>query len=430
VQQPADYAAVKEAELRELEAITRGRRNVLFGSNTPSVLTITPPDMTVRVPEQYFAVEARAQLLAQTDIGVAHPDPGTSHDFAVYLSIIRTDEEETRDNVDTGTFVQTPTTRVTHRTLAPEVLILEAASPGPVPEPTVGAISATEERIGFVLLATFTWDGVAGAVTITQNTVPVVSLGSTGLPSHGAAHVSSDPIPYPTNVNRGMMPPASLPYLKNALNRMAPAAGSPIVTTQDGTNGPAGDTNYNTPYSPGGARGYLLDVNVGPSLNKSGSQLNLNFGTPPGGAAGVANAAARSDHKHFVFPELTPLYYNLTLSDIGPFAVPMDQVPLGPTNILIDPAREGQLAIIQVEMICSGPDTGPDNRVALMHLVSPGSGHVRYASCRASGSHDATMNTTTVIMPIGTGGNLTVQGLQNINSSARFRISVQGYVGQ
>src|SRR5690606_32425050 len=130
------------------------------------------------------------------------------------------EQNENRNNVDPVTFVQTPTVRVTHKLLVAESVINNAASPGPVAPPPTGVIGPGQERLGYVLLATFTWDGVAGTFAISQNTLPVINIGSAGVPPHGASHVTTDPIPYPTTTERGMMPAASLPYLKNSLSRV------------------------------------------------------------------------------------------------------------------------------------------------------------------------------------------------------------------
>lgn len=416
-----------------VEAMTNGRRNVLFGTHTPVVLALVAPDVTVRIPAQYYAAEGRLRFLPQTDVVITHPSPGTDHDFGIYLAVYLEDQTETRENVDVVTFVQTPTSRVTHRLLVAEVVVTNIASPGTPPAPSTGSgvPGPGQERLGSVLLATFTWDGVAGSITITQNLADVVSIGSTGLPVHGGTHVTTDPIPYPTATHRGVMPPASLPYLKSTLVRVAKPSGSPMLITTDGTNGPAGDENF-AAFNPSTAKGVLLDIDVGASLNKTGDKLHQTFGTPPGGAAGSANASARSDHKHIIFPADIQKYYNLTtVSVIGPLGCPMDPVPLSvPQSILIDATRPNQIAILQVEMITDSPDSGSDDQIATMVIQNTPGLAARFASVRSSGNADRTMNTTTIYIPLSSTGTITVLNQANCNNTTKFRIGLVGFFGQ
>lgn len=412
-----------------LEAVTNGKRDVLFGVHTPVIHIIAAPNVTIRIPAQYYAADGRVRLLPQTDIAFAHPNPGTNHDFAVYLTVIQEDQSENRNNVDLVTFVQTPTARITHKTLLEDAIILDAASPGPAPTPPTGVIGPGQNRLGYVLLASFTWDGVAGTFPIAQNLLPVVNIGSAGVSPHGGSHVTTDPIPYPSVTERGMMPPASLPYLKNSLSRVGLAAGAPLIIVPDGSNGPAGDTNYTDPFVPSAAKGVLLDVDVGPSISKAGSKINVVYGTPSGGLPGAGSAAARASHQHLIFPLSIPKYYNLvSTSLVGPIA--MSQVPTSPQTIVIDITRPFGLAILQVEMICNGPNSGPDDQIVIMELRDTPGTAKRYAMVRASGSGDECLGVTTVFMYVNAVGSIQVVGTQNINSSTKFRLSLIGWFGQ
>jgi len=417
-----------------VEAVTNGKRDILFGVHAPTIFAMAAPNVTVRIPAQYYAVEGRIQYMAQTDEVIAHPAPGAAYDFGIYLIVRLDDQSEVRQNVDVVTFVQTPTARVTHRLLTTELMVTNVVSPGVLPVPSVGpgTPGPGQERLGYVLLATFTWDGVAGSFTITHNGAAVVNLGSTGLPLHGGTHVTTDPIPFPTATHRGTMPPASLPYLKESLSRVSKPVGSPILITPDGVNGPAGDSNYTSPYNPASAKGVLLDVDVGASLNKSGGKIHQTFGTPPGGSAGVATSSARSDHKHIVFPTGIVKYYNLTVvSVIGPLGCPMDPVPLTvPQAILIDAGRAGQIAILQVEMITDNPDAGTDDQIATMVIQNTPGTDARFASVRSSGNQDRTMNTTVIFIPLSAAGTITVLNQANCNATTKFRIALIGFFGQ
>lgn len=417
-----------------VEAITNGKRDIFFGAHTPTIFAMAAPTVTLRIPAQYIAVEGRIQFVPQTDINYTHPAPGVARDVGVYLTVRLDDQTENRDNVNLITFVQTPTARVTHRLLTHEILTTDVVSPGVIPVPAigVGVPAPGQERLGVLLLASFTWDGVAGSFVITQNTVPVVNLGSTGLPLHGGTHITTDPIPYPTTTNRGMMPPASLPYLKESLSAIRKPVGSPLLIVADGQNGPAGDTNYTTPYNSATSKGVTLDIDIGASLNKSGNKLHTTFGTPPGGGAGVAAASARSDHKHVVFPLAIPKYFNLTISSLtGPLACPMSVMPSsGVHSILIDAGRANQIAIIQFELSTNTPDSGADNEIVTVAIGNAPSTDVRYASVRASGNGDKVMNTTLLLIPLSPTGHITVTNLLNVNGDVRFRFQVMGYLGQ
>lgn len=418
-----------------VEAITNGKRDILFGTHTPTIFLMAAPNVTIRIPAQYIAVEGRIQFVAQTDHTIGHPAPGVAYDFGLYLTVRLDDQTEVRQNVNLVTFVQTPTNRVTHKLMTTEVLDTNVVSPGvlPVPAVGVGVPAPGQERLGYILLASFTWDGVAGTFTITQNTTPVVTLGSTGLPSHGNTHATSDPIPYPTNVYRGAMPPASMDYLKESISVLRKPAGSPMLLTPDGQNGPAGVTNYTYPYASGTARGYLLDVDVGASITKSGSKLHQTFGTPTGGTAGVANASARADHNHFVFPfgNIPKYYTHLGVSLTGPWNIAMADVTMTPVSIVIDATRPNQLAVLQVDMstVAGGAAVYGDGILTLE--INGGVSDKRYAAVRKQRTTESLTSTTTLIRLDAT-GSVTVLVINGGNNSGgtKYRIGCLGFFGQ
>jgi len=287
-----------------LEALTVGKRTVSINGVLPTVLSITAPTINITVPAQYFAVEGRVVFIASADVAVLHPNPGTTHDFYIYLMVRLDDVTDNRTNVNPGTFAQTTPSRIIAKLEVAERSILDVAGGGGAPTPAVGAgvPGAGMERLGYLLRATFSWDGVATVFpTISENSADTARFGSGGIPPHGGTHVSTDPIPYPTATNRGVGPPKTLPYWKNAISRLEPAAGSPITAVAVGQNGPAGDTNYDT-YNPTTAKGFELDFDFETgSYQIVGTTFTPKFAAPPsGGSAGTALTHARSDHGHMI----------------------------------------------------------------------------------------------------------------------------------
>lgn len=421
-----------------LKTITDGQLNVLFGSHTPTIFSIAPPTVTIRIPQQYYAVEARARFMPQTDIAVTHPAPGVTHNFGVYLMLRLDDGSESRINVNPVTFVQTPTARITHRDEQEESIVLSAAAPAAPPVPPIGpgVPAPGQERLGFVLLATFAWDGIAVTFSIVQNSLPVINVGSTGLPAHGATHVTTDPIPYPTSTSRGMMPEKSLPYLKNSISRILPAVGSPITATITGTNGPAGDTNYDDPYNPLTARGFSLNIATDASLTVAGSQLKVAYGTPPGGGAGVALSAARSDHQHFVLP-ISPAYKTHIGSTAYPGNASFTSVPHTVQNVVIDAARPNQLVMLQLDMTLNENFAAQSRAIE----ITGGASMKRLVLTEVSSDNEYLASSCMVMVRLNGSGAISVQGkyydgagvLQNQTGTStifQYRFAYLGSFGQ
>lgn len=409
-----------------LEAITQGKRNLLWGGVNATINTAGAPNVTVSVPQQYYAVEARSALMPLTATVVAHPAPGANYDFYVYMMIRLEDISENRDNINPVTFVATPTSRIVYREEQTEVAVLSVVAGGPAPTPPTGpgVPGPQYERLGYVLLSTFTWDGInVVAPPVTINTADVVNVGSAGVPLHGATHVSTDPIPYPAATTRGMMPPKTLPYLKQSLSRAVPAAGSPISVNYIGTNGPAGDTNYDT-YNAGTCRGIELDIAVNASLVIAAGQLGVVYGAPTGGVAGTNAEAARSDHEHIALPA-TPNYIAGGVVTVGPGA--FATCPAVATPVTIDAGRPNQVVMLQVDFKNNGPDTGD---LPLRFVITGGAAVVRTLVVESSGAGDRVAWSTLVITRLDGAGQVTIQGFGADPARIYYRIAYVGSFGQ
>lgn len=408
-----------------LESLTNGKRELMFGTHTPFALLIAPPSTTVRIPTQYLCVEGRTYKLDQVDIPLVHPAPGVPYDFGIYSMLRLDDVTEMRNNVNVVTFVQTPTPRVTHRLEVAESVILNAPTPGPIPVPPTGpgVPGPGQERLGFVLIATFQWDGVAAVYTIVHNTADVVNIGSSGLPPHASSHVSGgDLIPYPTAVARGVMPERSLPYLKNALQRVVPAAGAPFSIVAVGANGPAGDGNYDNPYDPLTNRGASLALNVDPSLTIAAGLLRQTFGTPPGGTAGALNASARADHVHIGLPNL-PTYFS-PAPNAGPGTYG-DAPHTVPVAIQIDAGRPNQVVMLQVDLRADGPNSGVTPNTL---RLTGGGGMQRFVIVEARGGGDSVGQSTTVFIRLDGTGSISIFATSTPPNSGSFFQYRIGYV--
>jgi len=410
-----------------LESITQGKRSLLWGGVAPTIFSQAAPDITIRVPQQYFAVEARSALFPLTDILITHPAPATPYDFYIYLTIRLADQSESRDNVNITTFAETPTSRVTHKLEETEYAVLNVANPGAQPFPATGAgvPAAGYERLGYVEIARFTWDGTAAVPTITFNSADAVSLGTAGLPLHGGTHVTSDPIPHANDTNRGMMAKRSQKYLKETLTRVEPVAGAPFSVGTLGTNGPAGDYNYDV-FNPSNAKGVTLDILFDGSLEVVASELKVKYGTPPGGAAGAALTAARSDHGHFVF--LTdPIYKKHNDSGFtgtSPISTSFVTTPTTPSVVpTFGGGYAGRVALIQVELYKFA-----GAQIDAVMKITGGSSVVRYVVCGSGGSGSPiNLQTTTIAIPLDGAGAITIQGF---SAASQYKLSLVGIFGQ
>ena len=409
---------------RFLEALTVGRRTVSINGIVPSILSQAAPDITIRIPPQYFAVEGRIGFIAQTDILVTHPSPASSYDFYIYLMLRLDDDSDTRTNVNPTTFVQTPTARVIAELEVVESTVLNVAGGGGAPTPPigVGVPGAGSERLGFVLRATFTWDGTAAVPTINDNAADNVRFGSAGIIPHGMTHVSTDPIPYPTNTARGLGSPRALPYWKNAISRVEPAAGSPVTATVIGSNGPAGDTNYDV-YSGAAARGFELDFDFATgSYQIVGTTFTPRFAAPPDGTQGTALTHARSDHGHAVLETLAMwkdhngvTHTNITKS--------FTTTPVAPSAIDWGGGYANKIVMLQVELLRT------DNSNLRSYLrITGGSGMIREVEIEATGNGAPTRSQSHVIWILanGTGGVTIVQG----DGPSKYKIALLGVFGQ
>lgn len=409
-----------------LEAITQGQRSLLWGGVLPAINTAAAPDVTVTVPQQYFAIEARSALFPLTAQVVTHPAPAANYDFYIYLMLRLEDISEMRDNVNPGTFVVIPTARTTYREEQVEMTVLSvpAGDPAPTPPTGPGVPAPQYERLGYVLVATFTWDGVnVVAPAVIMNSAAVVTVGSAGLPLHGATHVTVDPIPYPAATTRGMMPPKTLPYLKQSLSRAAAAAGSPITVAVIGSNGPAGDTNYDT-YNAGTCRGIELDIATNASLQVAAGQLGVVYGAPTGGVAGTNDEAARSDHEHIALPA-TPNYFAGGVITAGPGA--FAACPVAATPITIDAGRPNQIVMLQVDFKNNGPDSGD---LPMRFVITGGGAVVRTLVVESSGTGDRVAWSTFVMTRLNGAGQITIQGFGADPTRIFYRIAYVGSMGQ
>ena len=408
-----------------LESITQGKRSLLWGGVAPFIFAQAAPDITIRVPAQYFAVEARSALFALTDIVITHPSPATAYDFYIYLMIRLADQSESRDNVNITTFAETPTSRVTHKLEETEYAVENVANPGAQPFPATGAgvPSAGYERLGYVEIARFTWDGTAAVPVITFNSTDVISLGTAGLPLHGGTHVTTDPIPHANDTNRGMLAKKSQSYVKESLIRVEPAAGAPIVATPIGTNGPAGAYNFDV-YNPSTAKGISLDLLFDGSLEVVASELKVKYGTPPGGAAGADLEAARADHGHLVFTA-DPIYKKHNdsgFTGISPISTSFVSTPTTPSVVpSFGGGYAGRVALVQVEM-----QKLPNAQVDAYLIVTGGSSVKRYAASGVGGNNQV-ISTTFLVLPLDGAGSVTIQGS---NAPSNYRISLVGIFGQ
>lgn len=418
-----------------LEALTVGRRTVSINGVIPTVQSIAAPTINMRIPAQYFAVEGRVVFIAQTDIPVLHPNPATVHDFYIYVMLRLDDEDVARTNVNPVTFAQTTPTRTIALLEVSETSILNVVGGGGAPTPPIGAgvPGPGSERLGFVLLATFSWDGVAVVFpTIVENSADVVRFGTSGLPPHGGAHVTTDPIPFPTDTRRGVAPPRTLPYFKNSISRIEQAAGSPITAVAVGQNGPAGDLNYDV-FNPTTALGFELDLDFDAgSYQIIGNTLTPKFLAPPGGTAGTAPTHARSDHGHMILLS-DPEYrkhddggYSQTSALLAVYTA----VPTGTSALPGFGAAAGVIGIFQVDLRASRPDAvGADPHLDVLQFkITGGGAMVRWLTIEASGSGDIIASSTMVIIELDGSGTVSIEGV-NV-TSAQYRIALLGTFGQ
>ena len=414
---PQDY------QERFLEALTVGRRSVAINGIVPSILAQAAPDITIRIPAQYFAVEGRIGFIPQTDIAVTHPAPASTYDFYVYVMLRLDEDSDTRTNVNPGTFVQTPTARVIAYLEVSESSILNVAGGDPAPTPPTGAgvPGAGSERLGYVLRATFSWDGTAAVPAIVDNAADNIRFGSAGIIPHGLTHATTDPIPYPTNSNRGVAPPRTLPYWKNSISRIEGAAGSPITATPIGTNGPAGDTLYAT-YDPTTARGFELDFDFDTgSYQLVGTTFTPRFAAPPlSGTSGVAPTHARSDHGHLILrtnPEWRRHDVGTTYSDIttiGFVAVPGAPAAINWVGVA------NHYALLQVDLFRVS-DAGLQSIIRLIG----GAGMTRQIQSQVTNNGTQTSFTQTVLILLNGTGGITIDGAR-----CQYRIALLGTFGQ
>ena len=410
---------------RFLEALTVGRRTVSINGVNPTVLSIVTNTITITIPAQYFAVEGRIVFLAAANVPVVHPNPATTHDFYIYVMLRLDEVSDNRTNVNPSTFVQTPTARVIAQVEVAEQTILDVAGGGGAPTPPVGAgvPGPNMERLGYLLRATFSWDGVSATFpTISENSADTVRFGSSGIPPHGGTHVSTDPIPYPTNTNRGVGPPRTLPYWKNSISRVEPAAGSPLTAVAIGSNGPSGDTLYDI-YNAGTARGFELDFDFATgSYQIIGNTFTPRFATPPGGTEGTALTHARADHGHLVLETLAAWkdHNGLTHTNITKaFAT----TPVAPSAIDWGGGYANKIVMLQVEL------QRIDNANLRSYIrITGGGGMIREVEIEATGNGAPTRSQSHVIFILanGTGGVTIVQG----DGPSQYKIALLGVFGQ
>ena len=412
-----------------LESITQGKRSLLWGGVPPIIFAQAAPDITIRVPQQYYAIEARSALFALTDMVITHPNPGTDHDFYIYLMLRLADQAEDRDNVDTGTFAVTPTSRITHKLEETEFSVLNVATPGgqPFPATGVGVPAAGFERLGFVEIVRFTWDGTAAVPTLIFNAADVISLGSAGMPLHGPTHVTSDPIPHADNVNRGVLAKRSQSYVKASLIRVEVASGEPFTISPIGDNGPPGDYTFDI-FNPSTAKGVEISLLMDGSLEVVAAELKVKYGGPAGGVAGSSLLAAREDHEHLIlatdqtFFKHDDVGYSETDATVAVYTA----VPTG-SSALPSLGAVGEIVLLQIDLFATGPDVA-DPLNALQFRITGGGGMERWVTVAAGGSGDRVAQSTMVMIELDGSGTVNIVGFNA--GTAKYRLSVLGTFGQ
>lgn len=411
-----------------LEALTVGKRTVSINGVNISVLSIAAPTINLVIAAQYFAVEGRVAFQpAVASVPVVHPSPGVAYDFYVYFMLRLDDVTDTRTNVNPGTFVQTPTSRVIAKQEVAEYTVLSVAAGGGAPTPPigVGVPGAGMERLGYVLRSTFTWDGVAVTFpTVAENTADTVRFGSSGIPPHGGTHVTTDPLPYPTDALRGAGPPRTLPYWKNAISRVEPAAGSPITAVAIGQNGPAGDINYDV-YNPATARGFELDFDFeAGSYQIIGTTFTPRFAAPPnGGTSGTALTHARSDHGHLVLstlPEWRRHDVGTTYTTIQ--SAPFVDAPAAPQPIAWGGGYAGQIGVLQLEV----KRVSNANLRSILTIIG-GSGMTRQIEIQATNNAYQDSQSMEFFILLNGSGGITI----NYQAApCQYRVAILGVFGQ
>jgi len=204
---------------------------------------------------------------------------------------------------------------------------------------------------------------------------------------------------------------------------MEPAPGSPINATPIGTNGPAGDTNYDV-YNPATARGFELDFDFdNTSFQVIGTTFSPRFAAPPlGGSAGTDPRFARSDHKHLNLINMPEWRNHLGMvSAFVPSLVAWTDAPAADQPIQW-PGFANHVAIFHVDV--------RRMTAALIEgeLILTSGGVARFVTYRGQAGGDLTHNSMMVIMPLNGASSINIR--HRGSAPAQYKIALLGTFGQ
>jgi hypothetical protein len=317
----------------------------LGGSNTGKVLfdnlsvsaAISGTDLTITVPQQFFAVQgAVGQVGLQSQIV---DTAGADVQVGVYLILSDAGQTpETRNYISvepsSGTLIQQDLSTTVFTDTAARVAYVTV----PNISDNVDAPPLGESDIGYVRLGTVKFDedqGVGSQISLVNNTTDLYQLPAgtqINVNTHAASHLptGSDAIQSASIDGSadggslpGLVPDGALTAVLGSVQDVLPASAAPYISiTRSGDN-----TVVDQGIS---EKTITLDVIKDGSLTTrdvNGTQSLAVSYLAANPTAGVALTAARSDHTHllsqsgFVYQELT---YSLTGSDLGsiiPFIV-------------------------------------------------------------------------------------------------------------
>lgn len=270
-----------DALLRAIGSSPSGQ--LLFGAAPPSAL-VAGTDLTISVPDQWFAVGGAVQLLVSAPDVVY--DISTDKRIDVYLVAGKSTDSQTRNftSIDpaTGAVIQQTLSTTVALNDMPRVAYAVSSDPAAAPAPPV--LSTTDA--GAVLLATIVVLSGVPSVTVNEQaryTIPPGSPGGVGV--HAQTHLpgGSDPLPVAASGQPGILDASGYDMLTGAVQSVTPASDSAYIKAVDSS----GDVSLSMALHDSLA---VVDSGGSPALAvKSRSKSILN---------GFEDGAARPDHRH------------------------------------------------------------------------------------------------------------------------------------